>query len=221
MKKGFTIAIATVLITLILDQWLKVHIKLNYEYGESVPVIGNWFNLHFVENPGMAFGWKFPFLGESGAKILLTSLRLVAVSAICYYLIGLITRKVSTGLIISISLIFAGAFGNIIDSLFYGLFFSKSDIFTVAEMVPFGTGYTGFMTGKVVDMLSFDLFTIELPVIGNFNFFAPIFNLADVAISLGVGLILVFQRKNFQKEFFNKKEEEINTSLEAESAVEE
>lgn len=229
MKKGLIIAGATIIITLILDQWLKVHIKLNYEYGQRESVFGDWFQLHFVENPGMAFGWKIPFLSEDAAKMLLTTLRLVAVSGICYYLWGMIKRKVSMGLIVSSALIFAGAFGNIIDSLIYGLIFSESPAFlpVVAETVPFGTGYEGFMTGRVVDMLHFDLFTIDIPWFADgadgwefiwrpFNFFAPIFNIADVAISFGVGMIIAFQRKSFQKEFFPKKEEEIKEEVPAE-----
>lgn len=179
-----------------------MHIKLNFYYGESFDVIGDWFQLHFVENPGMAFGWEIPFLGKEGAKILLSLFRIVAVGVIMYYLFGLIKRKVSTGLIVSISLIFAGAFGNIIDSLLYGLIFSDSPhhMSVAAETVPFGDGYAGFLTGKVVDMFSL-------------SFFPPIFNLADVAISVGVGMIIVFQRSSFQNEFFPRKpEEEIEDS---------
>jgi signal peptidase II len=220
VKKGFIIAGIVILVTLVFDQWLKVHIKLNYEYGQREYVLGDWFQFHFVENPGMAFGLEFPFVSKNAAKIILTSLRLFAVGAIFYYLKGMIQRKVSLGLIISSALIFAGAFGNIIDSLLYGLIFSESSYYlpVVAEIVPFGTGYEGFMTGRVVDMLHVDLFTIDIPWFANrteglefiwrpFNFFAPIFNIADVAISLGVGIIIVFQRKIFQTEFFPKKDE--------------
>lgn len=186
--------------TLLFDQWIKVYIKLNFYYGETVPLLGEWFDLHFVENPGMAFGWEIPFLGPDGAKILLSVFRLVAVGVIMYYLLGLIKRMVSKGLIFSISLIFAGAFGNIIDSLFYGLLFSRSPHHSFsAEIVSLGDGYAGFLTGKVVDMFSL-------------SFFPPIFNLADVAISVGVGLIIVFQRNSFQTEFFNKKNNSIKDS---------
>ena len=173
---------------------------MNFYYGETVPLLGEWFDLHFVENPGMAFGWEIPFLGPDGAKILLSVFRLVAVGVIMYYLLGLIKRMVSKGLIFSISLIFAGAFGNIIDSLFYGLLFSRSPHHSFsAEIVSLGDGYAGFLTGKVVDMFSL-------------SFFPPIFNLADVAISVGVGLIIVFQRNSFQTEFFNKKNNSIKDS---------
>ena len=157
----------------------------------------------------MAFGWEFPFLSKEQAKVLLSSFRLVAIGVIFYYLIGLIKRKVSTGLIISISLIFAGAFGNIIDSLVYGLIFSDSPQYmsVIAEVVPFGTGYASFLTGKVVDMFSW-------------SFFPPIFNLADMAISFGVGLIIVFQRNVFQNEFFSKKKEVIEQQNEPSESVE-
>jgi signal peptidase II len=229
VKKGFIIAGIVILVTLVLDQWLKVHIKLNYEYGQRESVIGDWFQFHFVENPGMAFGLEFPFVSRNTAKMILTTLRLFAVSAIFYYLWGMIKRNVSLSLIISCSLIFAGAFGNIIDSLFYGLIFSNSSMYlpVVAEVVPFGSGYEGFMTGRVVDMLHLDLFTIDIPWFANlesgiefiwrpFSFFAPIFNLADVAISVGVGMIIVFQRSVFQTEFFPKKDEGMSNELPSE-----
>ncbi len=200
MRSRFIISFTTIFLTLLFDQWIKVYIKLNFYYGETVPLLGEWFDLHFVENPGMAFGWEIPFLGPDGAKILLSVFRLVAVGVIMYYLLGLIKRMVSKGLIFSISLIFAGAFGNIIDSLFYGLLFSRSPHHSFsAEIVSFGDGYAGFLTGKVVDMFSL-------------SFFPPIFNLADVAISVGVGLIIVFQRNSFQTEFFNKKNNPIKDS---------
>jgi len=200
VRSRFIISFTTIFLTLLFDQWIKVYIKLNFYYGETVPLLGEWFDLHFVENPGMAFGWEIPFLGPDGAKILLSVFRLVAVGVIMYYLLGLIKRMVSKGLIFSISLIFAGAFGNIIDSLFYGLLFSRSPHHSFsAEIVSLGDGYAGFLTGKVVDMFSL-------------SFFPPIFNLADVAISVGVGLIIVFQRNSFQTEFFNKKNNSIKDS---------
>lgn len=200
-RNRYIIAFVTIFITLIFDQWIKVWVKLNFYYGESYPLLGDWFQLHFVENPGMAFGWEIPFLGNQGAKILLSVFRIIAVGVILYYLIGLIKRKGSLGLIISISLIFSGAFGNIIDSLLYGLIFSDSPyhLSITAETVGFGAGYADFLTGKVVDMFSL-------------SFFPPIFNLADVAISVGVGIIIAFQRVAFQTEFFNKSEDSENTS---------
>jgi signal peptidase II len=200
-RNRYIIAFVTIFITLIFDQWIKVWVKLNFYYGESYAILGDWFQLHFVENPGMAFGWEIPFLGDQGAKILLSVFRIIAVGVILYYLIGLIKRKGSFGLIISISLIFSGAFGNIIDSLLYGLIFSDSPyhLSTTAETVSFGAGYADFLTGKVVDMFSL-------------SFFPPIFNLADVAISVGVGIIIVFQRVAFQTEFFNKSDDSENNA---------
>jgi signal peptidase II len=199
VRKRFIIAFSTIFLTLFFDQWIKVYIKLNFFYGETVPLIGEWFDLHFVENPGMAFGWEIPFIGPDGAKLLLSVFRIVAVGVIMYYLIGLIKRKVSKGLIVSISLIFSGAFGNILDSLFYGLIFSKSPYYSssTADIVAFGDGYANFLTGKVVDMFSL-------------SFFPPIFNLADVAISVGVGIIIVFQRDSFQTEFFKNKKDDLD-----------
>ncbi len=205
------IAIVTILAVLVLDQWLKIYVKTSFYYNEEVPILGDWFSLLFVENPGMAFGWEIPFLGRDSAKIILSLFRVVAVVLIAFYLKGLIEKKLPTGLIVSIAMIFAGALGNILDSAFYGLIFSESTygFQSLATKVPFGEGYTGFLTGHVVDMLRFDFFTVDLPFYGNFNFFAPIFNLADFAISLGVGIILVFQRKNFQENFFAKDEESV------------
>lgn len=194
-----------------MDQWLKIYVKTNMYYNQEIPVLGDWFSLLFVENPGMAFGWQIPFLSENTAKVLLSLFRVVAVGLIGVYLVGLIKRGVSTGLVVSIALVFSGALGNILDSAFYGLMFSSSvGMHLTADFVPFGEGYTGFLTGHVVDMLKFDLFTVDLPFYGRFNFFAPIFNLADFAISLGVGIILVFHRKDFQTNFLANEEKNSN-----------
>lgn len=208
-KKGL-LALATVFLVLILDQWLKIYVKTSMYYNQEIPIFGDWFSLLFVENRGMAFGWELPFFGQNTAKILLSLFRVVAVIVIAAYLLDLVKKGLSNGLIVSIALIFSGALGNILDSAFYGLMFSEStrSMHLLSQWVPFGEGYANFLTGHVVDMLRFDLFTINLPYYGPFNFFAPIFNLADFAISLGVGIILFFYRKDFQDNFLVKKEED-------------
>jgi signal peptidase II len=202
------LAVLTIFLVLLFDQWLKIYVKTSMYYNEEIPVFGRWFSLLFVENKGMAFGWELPFLGEYTAKIVLSTFRIVAVVIIAFYLKGLIKKGISNGLIVSISLIFSGALGNILDSAFYGMIFSESshNMHSLAQFVPWGEGYMPFLTGHVVDMLRFDLFTVDLPFYGRFNFFAPIFNLADFAISLGVGLILFFYRKDFQENVLDKPE---------------
>lgn len=207
-KKPLVFALLTVFLVLLADQVLKIYIKTHYYYNQETFIFGQWFSLLFVENKGMAFGWQLPFFSEDTAKLILSLFRIIAVGVIGYYLFSLIKKLAPTGLIISIALIFSGAIGNIIDSVFYGLIFTESPRYTdiVAEIVPFGKGYTSILNGHVVDMLKFDIFTVDLPWYGTFNFFAPIFNLADAAISVGVAIILLFQRKNFQNYFFTNEE---------------
>lgn len=174
--------------------------------GESFKVFGlDWFHIHFTENPGMAFGLE---LGGDYGKLILTSFRIVVVCFIAYYLGQLIKRKASFLLLACISLIFAGAVGNIIDSVFYGLIFSDSGSFhapEVATFMPAEGGYASVLHGKVVDMLYFPIYEGFLPewvpMMGGqyFVFFQPIFNIADTSISCGVGLALLFY-KRFQAE---------------------
>lgn len=173
--------------------------------GEEIPVLGNWFNLYFTENNGMAFGMQF---GGEWGKLSLSIFRILAVIAIAIYLFLLTRKKVHSGLVISISLIFAGALGNIIDSAFYGLLFTESSYHTTAELAEQGQGYARFLHGRVVDMLYFPLLEFqrsELPewlpdfVFGGdqrFIFFRPIFNIADSAITVGVFWLLIFERKH-------------------------
>ncbi|MBR9860863.1 lipoprotein signal peptidase [bacterium] len=194
----------TVFFVLTCDQVLKFYIKTNFHLGEDVDVIGDWFKLHFVENPGMAFG-ILPFGGKTG-KIILTVFRLLASGVIIYYLRNLIKEKAHTGLIILVSLILAGALGNIIDSIFYGRIFSSSEFGHVATFLPKEGGYAPLMMGKVVDMLYFPLFSFDIPEWvpfkggDRFHFFNPVFNIADAAISVGVFTIILFRRALFSNE---------------------
>lgn len=196
-----TKAILLILLVLIADQALKIWIKTDFRIGQSLPIFGNWFKLYFIENNGMAFGMQF---GGVPGKIALSLFRILAIIGIAWFIRKMIIDKAPTGAILSVSLIFAGAFGNIIDSMFYGVIFSKSTHLAVAEFLPEAGGYAAFLQGRVVDMLYFPIvsgtFPGWLPFWGNeyFEFFRPVFNLADSAITAGVVLILVFYRPYFQ-----------------------
>lgn len=207
--KGAHIA-AFIVLLLIFDQALKFYIKTHFYLGEVRSVFGNWFQLCFVENAGMAWGLSF---GGSIGKILLTFFRLVAVIGGTFYLRNLIRKKAKAGFIICVALIYAGAAGNLIDSMFYGLLFNQSYgcdasaaascAGSVAHFLPKSGGYAGFMHGRVVDMLSLPLIDTELPnwlpVWGGtrFTFFDPVFNLADSYISVSVFILIIFQKKLF------------------------
>jgi len=200
MKNRFYKLIVIVLVILAADQVLKFWIKTNLSLGEEITVFKNWFYLHFVENNGMAFG--FEFAGKYG-KLFLSIFRIVAVIAIGWYLVKLSRdKKIPFGFLASIALIFAGAIGNIIDSLFYGLIFNHS-FGQVAEFLPEGGGYEGFFHGRVVDMFYFPVIQGNLPEWvpfwgGNeFIFFRPVFNIADSSITIGIFSILLFYRKYF------------------------
>lgn len=195
-----------ILAIIIADQALKFYIKLNFFAGEEHKIFGEWFRLHFVENEGMAWGWKF---GGGIGKIALTLFRLVAVIWGSFLLKDFIKKKYHKGFVICAALIYAGALGNLLDSMFYGLIFENSDIFTqnVAKLVHFGNGYTSFLHGKVVDMLYFPIvrnahYPSWVPFKGgqDFEFFEPVFNIADASISCGVIALLLFQNKFFTKE---------------------
>ncbi len=193
---------------LFIDQAIKIWVKTHLMLGTGFNVAGDWFQIHFVENPGMAFGFEF---GGSYGKLFLSLFRIVAVGAIGYYLFKL-PGYVPKGYKISIALIFAGAVGNIIDSAFYGLIFNES-FGQVAQIFPPEGGYGTFLHGRVVDMFYFPLidgyFPDWMPFWGgeHFIFFRPVFNFADAAISVGIAIILLFYRKQtFQGEF--KQEEQ-------------
>lgn len=194
-------SILFILLILIIDQALKIWVKTNMVLGQEYHLMGNWFIIHFIENNGMAFGMEIA--GKFG-KIILSLSRIAAVVGIGWYLVYLIKQKVSTGFIITISLIMAGALGNIIDSAFYGMIFSNS-YYHVASMFPPEGGYSSFLHGAVVDMFYFPVFKGTfpdwIPFRGgdNFIFFRPVFNIADSSITIGVALILIFQKRFFKK----------------------
>ncbi len=190
-----------ILLVLILDQWSKIYIKTHFQLGESVDVF-NWFKIHFVENKGMAWGMEIP--GAYG-KLMLSLFRVVAIGFIGYWLWDSIRKKVSNILIVCISLIFAGALGNQLDSTFYGLIFGNSRD-QVAGFLPETGGYAPLFYGRVVDMFYFPLYEGVLPdwipFKGGtyFSFFDPVFNVADSAISIAVVLLILFNKTVFPKE---------------------
>lgn len=196
MKRSLLIILGVLLADQVLKIWIKTNMYIGQEYR-----IADWFIIHFTENPGMAFGFEF---GGNWGKLILSIFRIITVGAIAWWLRSLIRRKVSTPGIVAVSLILAGALGNILDSAFYGLLFSDS-YGQVAEFLPEDGGYAGFLYGHVVDMFYFPLYKGYLPdwlpFWGGdyFIFFRPIFNLADAAISVGVGLLLIFQKSVFSE----------------------
>ncbi len=190
---------------LLFDQIVKIVVKTNMSLGESIPVFGQWFIIHFVENNGMAFGVS---MGGVAGKIALTLFRLIAVVGLGYFIHKMIQKEAPTGFILALALITAGAAGNIIDSAFYGVIFNESGFANgmvansgIAEMFPKEGGYAPFLQGKVVDMLYFPIIRGTWPEWSpinageSFEFFRPIFNLADTAITCGVFWVLIFQRK--------------------------
>ncbi|MEI6576612.1 MAG: lipoprotein signal peptidase [Bacteroidota bacterium] len=211
-------SLITIFLVLFLDQLIKFWVKTHMYLGQEYPILGNWFIIHFTENEGMAFGMKF---GGQYGKLLLSLFRIVAVSGIGWYLWTLIKANVKPLLVVCVSLIFAGAFGNIIDSAFYGLIFSDS-WFTVANFMPPEGAYGTFLHGKVVDMFYFPLYSgiypKWIPIWGgeDFQFFRPVFNMADASISCGVIILILFQTTLFEKHSGHQQE---GTSLETEASV--
>ncbi|HEY5464888.1 MAG TPA: lipoprotein signal peptidase [Hanamia sp.] len=215
MKLKMRTIIFIICIIVIADQVLKIYVKTHYYIRESHPLIGNWFKLYFIENAGMAYGWKF---GGQWGKILLTLFRLAAVIFGVFYIKKIFEKKYHPGYIICVAFIFAGALGNLIDSLFYGMIFENSSSFAynIARIFP-PHGYAGFLHGRVVDMLYFPIIHINklpqwIPFFGGteFSFFNYIFNIADTSVSIGVITIIIFR-----KHFFKPVEQKINQSVEA------
>lgn len=198
MKKAALI----IILILIADQILKIWIKTHLYMGESISVFGNWFFIHFTENEGMAFGMK---IGGNWGKLLLSLFRIAAVVALIVWLYRLTRNKIHPGLLFSLSLIIAGATGNILDSAFYGLIFNESTYMQVASIFPPEGGYASFLHGKVVDMLYFPVLHTTwpawIPYLGGeeLHFFRPVFNIADSAITTGVIILIIFQKKFFAK----------------------
>ena len=200
-------AIILIVVILLIDQVSKIYIKTHFSLYESITVFP-WFKIYFIENDGMAWGTKISdfisFITERSAKFILTIFRIIAIVGIGYWLFEATKKQQSKILILAIALIFAGALGNIIDSVFYGVLFDSS-LNQVATFLPAEGGYETYLQGRVVDMLYFPLFSIDLPqglpVFGGkrFNFFEPVFNVADMAISTGFLLLIVFNKRAFQK----------------------
>lgn len=195
-----------IILLLLIDQVSKIYIKLHFQLGEDVAVF-NWFKIYFIENDGMAWGTKLsdiiPFISDRAAKLSLTVFRIFAIMGIGYWLYSTIKKQKSKVLIIALIFIFAGALGNIIDSVFYGVIFNDSHA-QIATFLP-EKGYDTLLHGKVVDMLYMPIWEGNLPdwlpVYGGrrFNFFEPVFNIADVAISIGFGILIFFNKKAFPK----------------------
>lgn len=197
MNRFFTkgrIALLVIFSVLIIDQVIKVLIKTNMYWHESIHIT-DWFYIYFTENNGMAFGM------EIFGKLFLTLFRIVAVAMIGWYLVKIVKQQLKTGYIMCVSLILTGALGNIIDSVFYGIFFSESTNYQIASFLPGGGGYAPLLYGKVVDMFYFPIIDTNwpqwIPVIGgnHFIFFSPIFNFADASISCGIMALLLFYSK--------------------------
>lgn len=205
-QKGW-VAVTVVFLVLLADQVSKIWIKTHMELFDTID-IAKWFQIYFVENNGMAFGI------EAGGKLFLSLFRIVAVIFIILYIKRLVKENYKTGFIVCVTLVLAGASGNIIDSIFYGVVFEASYAGHVASFVPWGEGYSSLLHGKVVDMLYFPIvsgtYPEWVPVVGGqeFLFFRFIFNIADSAITVGVILILLFYRKTLSHSLLSKAERE-------------
>ena len=201
-RRGMLVALIVVGV-LVIDQFIKIWVKTNMTLHEQIEIL-SWFKIVFIENNGMAYGM------EIGSKLVLSLFRVVAISLLGYCMVGLVMRQVRWGYLVCLSMIFAGAVGNLLDCMFYGLIFNASSEFYTSYFVPFGNGYAPFLMGKVVDMFYFPLIVTTwpewVPVVGGspFVFFSPVFNFADSSISVGVVLLLLFYRKEISEISFKK-----------------
>ena len=192
------LATLIVVAILLIDQAIKIWVKTSMSLHESIHVF-DWFYITFIENMGMAFGMQL------GSKIVLSLFRVVAIAALTYYIWLEVKRKARTGYIVCLAMVLAGAIGNLIDCLFYGLIFNASSPYYVSYFVPFGTGYAPLLMGKVVDMFYFPLIETEwpqwMPFVGgeHFVFFSPVFNFADASISVSFVLLLLFYREELSR----------------------
>lgn len=208
VKRGWlaTIIVAAILL---IDQIIKIWVKTHMTLHEQIEIF-SWFKIVFIENNGMAYGM------EIGSKLVLSLFRVVAVSVLGYYIARQVKQQARYGYIVCLSLIMAGAAGNIFDSMFYGLIFNASSEFYTSYFVPFGTGYAPFLMGKVVDMFYFPLIVTTwpdwVPMFGGqpYVFFSPIFNFADAAISVSVVLVLLFYRKEISEITLKKETKSAN-----------
>jgi len=191
-------SILLIFLVLLVDQAVKIYVKLNFSMGEHVNVF-SWFQIFFIENNGMAFGM------ELIGKLFLTIFRIIAVGALAYYIHNLIKKNARAGFILTISLVLAGAAGNILDSIFYGFIFNDS-YGHVASFLPDGGGYASLFYGKVVDMLYFPIIRNGA---GETIFFSPVFNIADSAISVAVVIILLFYRRDLNDSLETKKNNDV------------
>lgn len=197
-------AIAIVMVILIIDQVIKIWVKTNMALHEQIEIF-SWFKIVFIENNGMAYGM------EIGSKLILSIFRIIAVSVLGWYIAKQIRKKARWGYIVCLSMILAGAAGNIFDSMFYGLIFNASSESYTSYFVPLGTGYAPFLMGKVVDMFYFPLIVTTwpdwVPMVGgdSFVFFSPIFNFADSSISVGLFLLLLLYRTEISGDFIQEK----------------
>ena len=195
-------SVLLIFLILFVDQASKIYIKLHFALGDHVSVF-SWFQIYFIENNGMAFGM------ELIGKLFLTIFRIIAVGALGYYIHVLIKKQFSTGYILTISLVLAGAAGNILDSIFYGVLFDDS-YGHIASFLPDGGGYSSLFYGRVVDMLYFPIIHNSA---GETLFFSPVFNIADSAISVAVVIILIFFRKELNNSLETKKDRNVEPIL--------